>query len=97
MVARTKIEDFLRVDPSEGVRSGEIVPLARERFDVFDFRPMGCSVVYELLLEIIHNFDENDQALLRLICLLERLLVRDGAVASDFACFAARKRRRDAA
>lgn len=86
----------MKIDPSEGVRSGEILPLAKEQFDIVEIRPMGCSIIHELLFEIIHNFDENseyDSALLRLICLMESLLIREGVIESDFACFVAKKRR----
>lgn len=95
-VKRISISDFMKIDPSEGVRSGEILPLAKEQFDIVEIRPMGCSIIYQLLFEIIHNFDENseyDSALLRLICLMESLLIREGVIESDFACFVAKKRR----
>lgn len=95
VIERTAIEDFLRIDPSEGVRAGEIVEVAHNYFDIQDFRPMGSSIIYELFLHIIHNFDdesEDDMAFLQLICLMESLLVQEGVVESDFGCFVAKKR-----
>lgn len=95
VIERTAIKDFLRIDPSEGVRAGEIFSIAQKQFDILDFRPMGLSIIYELFLNIIHNFDdqsEYDIALLKLICFIESLLVKEGIIASDFGCFVAKKK-----
>lgn len=95
VIKRTAIEDFLRVDPSEGVRASEIFDIAQKQFDIIDFRPMGLSIIYELFLNIIHNFNdqsEDEIALLQLICLIESLLVQEGVIKSDFGCFVAKKR-----
>lgn len=95
-IERLPVETYERIDPSEGVRSAEILPLAKERLDIIEIRPLGSSIIYELFYGMIHNFDENsdlDTTLLRLICLLESTLIREGALESDFACFIAKKRR----
>ncbi len=95
-VERIPLEAFLKGDPSEAVRSNEILPLAKEHLDVVEIRPWGHSITYPLLIETIHNYDENseiDNALLRLICLLESMLIKEGMLESDFAFFVARKRR----
>lgn len=94
-IERTAIEDFLKIDPSEGVRASEIFEIAQKQFDIIDFRPMGLSIIYELFLNIIHNFNdqsEDEMALLKLICFIESLLVKEGVIASDFGCFAAKKK-----
>ena len=95
VIKRTAIEDFIRVDTSEGVRASEIFDIAQKQFDILDFRPMGLSIIYELFLNIIHNFNdqsEDEMALLQLICLIESLLVQEGVIKSDFGCFVAKKR-----
>jgi ubiquinone/menaquinone biosynthesis C-methylase UbiE len=94
-INRIPIETFLRVDPSEGVRSEEILPLAQKILDVIDIRPMGGTINYELLRGRIHNFDDQsdtDNTILRLICLLEKIMIREGVLESDFVRFVARKR-----
>ena len=94
-VHRTPVEIYLKVDPSEGVRSAEILPLAKEYFDVLDVRSLGGTIHYELLRGIIHNFDVNDEkdmALLEMILLLERKLLENNVIDADFKCFVAKKR-----
>lgn len=95
VVQRVPVATYLRVDPSEGVRSADILPLAREYFEIVEEHPLGGTVNYELLRGIIHNFDaddEKDVAILKLILLLERLLIEGNVIDSDFKCFIARKR-----
>ena len=94
-VHRTPVEIYLKVDPSEGVRSAEILPLAKEYFDVLDVRSLGGTIHYELLRGIIHNFDVNDEkdmALLEMILLLERKLLENNVIDADFKCFVAKRR-----
>ena len=94
-VHRTPVEVYLKVDPSEGVRSAEIIPLAKEYFDVLDERSLGGTIHYELLRGIIHNFDvnnEQDMALLEMILLLERMLLENNVIDADFKYFIAKKR-----
>lgn len=96
VVQRVPVETYLQIDPSEGVRSAEILPLARRYFDIVEERATGGTISYELLRGIIHNFDANDDkdaTILRLVLLLEKLLIEHGAIDSDFKFFVARKRR----
>lgn len=92
-VHRTPVEIYLRVDPSEGVRSAEILPVAKQYFKIIDERPLAGTIHYELLRGIIHNFEvdsEKDMALLRMILLLEKELISNGVIDSDFKCFVAK-------
>ncbi len=92
-VERVPIETFLRVDPSEGVRAAEIVPLLRRHFDV-EVVPTGMSLMYEVLLGIIHNFDPEharDDAMLDLICLADDLCEEGGLIEPCFACLLGRR------
>jgi ubiquinone/menaquinone biosynthesis C-methylase UbiE len=94
-VHRTPVAIYLKVDPSEGVRSAEILPLVKKYFDVIDERPWGGTLHYELLRGIIHNFDinnENDTAILEMILKMEQLLITNNVIGSDFMCFVAKKR-----
>ena len=73
----------------------EIIPLAKEYFDVLDERSLGGTIHYELLRGIIHNFDvnnEQDTALLEMILLLERMLLENNVIDADFKYFIAKKR-----
>jgi 2-polyprenyl-3-methyl-5-hydroxy-6-metoxy-1,4-benzoquinol methylase len=92
VVERVPIETFLRIDPSEGVRAAEIVPLMRRHFDV-EVVTTGMSLMYEVLLGIIHNFDPEDprdDALLDLICLADEICADAKLVETCFACLLGR-------
>jgi SAM-dependent methyltransferase len=83
------------VDPSEAVRSADILPLLRERLDVIRLAPTGGTLLHPLLDQIASNFerDEDGQALLRLLIRFESELVQKGVLASDYAFALAGKRR----
>lgn len=86
-ITRTPIEAFLEIDPSEGVRAAEIVPVMRRFFDV-EVIPTGLSIAYEVLLGIVHNFvddDPMDDALIDFIFAFDRLC---GSVGLTPCCFA---------
>lgn len=93
-IERVPIETFLQFDPSEGVRAVEIVPLLRRHFDV-EVVPLGVSLMYEVLLGRIHNFDvddENDDAILDLVFGADRLAMEARLVEPCFASIVARRK-----
>ena len=94
-IQRRPIEVYLQYDPSEAARSAEIIPVMRQFFDV-EVVPMGMSLSFEVLLDIVHNFDpddEADNALIDEIMQMEREAERTGAVEPLFACLVARQKR----
>jgi SAM-dependent methyltransferase len=69
------IEHFEATDPSEAIRSSEIVPLLKLYFDIVEYRPYGGQLLHMLLTGITGNFEEgneSDQALLKLFALMEQ-------------------------
>ena len=91
-IERRPIALYLQNDPSEAVRSAEIIPVMRRFFDV-EVVPMGMSLSFEVLLEIIHNFDPDDHgdnALIDGIIALEQQAERSGQAEPLFACLVAR-------
>lgn len=85
---RTDLSWFDNNDPSESVRSAEILSTVKVHFDVIDFRPYGGAILHLLLSMIAGNFDESseeDRTLLELLILMERELERSGRIGSDFA------------
>lgn len=87
-VCRPSIEHMLRTDPSEAVRSAEILSQVPEFFEVLEYKPWGGSILHLLLYEIAGNFsDKNaqDVKLLQLLFDVEDLLMEIGDVSSDFA------------
>ncbi len=91
-IQRRPIELYLQHDPSEAARSAEIIPVMRQFLDV-DVVPMGMSLSFEVLLDIVHNFDpENDadNALIDGIMRMELEAERAGQAETLFACLVAR-------
>ena len=92
---RQPIEHWYAADPSEAIRSDEIVAELEKRFDVVLRRDYGGALLHLALEFIAHNFDpadEKDVALLRLAALLESLLTHHEILASDFTAMALRGR-----
>jgi SAM-dependent methyltransferase len=92
---RMPIEHWNSVDPSESIRSDEIVPVVESIFDVILRADYGGTVLMLLLEHIIHNFDRGDQKdieVLRLLSRGEEALIRQNVIRSDFTMIAARKR-----
>jgi SAM-dependent methyltransferase len=82
-------------DPTEAVRSEDVLPLARRYFDVEAEYPYGGGLLNPLLYEIIANFDEKkpyDAGLLRMLCEAEDRLTRSGVIEPDFSVFVGRRR-----
>jgi len=76
-----------RADPSESVRSSEILALIAERFDVVQQRDLGGSLLQYALNNIAGNFSPDDpeaNAVLARIFALEDRLVERGELGSDF-------------
>ncbi len=91
-IERRLVELYLQHDPSEAARSAEIIPVLRRFFDV-EVVPMGMSLSFEVLLDIVHNFDpddDGDNALIDGIMRLEQEAERAGEAEPLFACLVAR-------
>jgi SAM-dependent methyltransferase len=91
---RTELRWFDENDPSESVRSDEIMTAVRQSFDVVDYRPYGGALLHLLLSLIAGNFDEHDEhdrAMLALLVLFEAELESSGRIGSDFAAVVCRR------
>ncbi|CAA0105722.1 Uncharacterised protein [Halioglobus japonicus] len=86
-IRRIPLEIFAKYDPSEGVRSADIFHVMTKHLEIIEVVPFGQTIVYELLRGRIHNFDESDEkdrTILNLICLLEKTLLDQAVISSDF-------------
>jgi SAM-dependent methyltransferase len=75
-------------DPSEAVRSAEIMPLLQRFFRIVEFKPYGGTLLQFLLENIVGNFDESqekDCAWLDILFYFEGALEDAGVIDSDFA------------
>jgi SAM-dependent methyltransferase len=88
------VSEMNRNDPTEAVRSEEIIPLVRRRFHLLELKPFGGTILHMLLQDIVGNFNpatETDTCILKLICYIERQLVSAEFLTSDFTFFVAER------
>ena len=83
-VTRCTPKQVAQVDPSEAIRSDEIVALARRNFRVAEYRPYGGTILHTLMHMTAGNFlKEEAKPWLELLFELEDLLLPE--LGSDFA------------
>lgn len=83
---RVPPEAMTKVDPSEAVRSEEILPLTEEYFDVVEKREYGGAILMPLFMNIIENFDagrEEDRKILDHCLERERTLLTAGEILAN--------------
>jgi len=86
-VRRPSLEDVIKADPSEAVRSQEIPGLLAKNFEILYRADFGGTLLQFVLADIAGNFkpdDEKDMALLDLIILFEETLIEEKIIPSDF-------------
>jgi SAM-dependent methyltransferase len=88
-------EAVIAADPSESVRSDEILPLLAERFEILEHRELGGTLLHLVLEGIARRFDPADPEDVRWLQWLfeaEDALLAAGELTSDFAVVVARRR-----
>jgi 2-polyprenyl-3-methyl-5-hydroxy-6-metoxy-1,4-benzoquinol methylase len=98
--ANPPISWFEENDPSEAIRSEEILPILERAFDIVEIRSYGGALLHMLLSGTAGNFDptvDADVAMLRCLALMEEALEDAGALRPDFAAIVARPKSRDTA
>lgn len=86
-ISRIPLSIFYEHDPSEGIRSADIFDVMAEYLNIVKITPICYTILYELLRGRIHNFDEfdeKDQFILNLLCILEKTLFDNQVIGSDF-------------
>jgi SAM-dependent methyltransferase len=92
---RQSAAQVIRDDPTEAVRSEDVLPVFRAAFDVEKEYPYGGGLLNPLLFEVIANFRESDPAHVRLLetlCAAEERLSASGGLDPDFYVFVGRRR-----
>jgi hypothetical protein len=92
-IDRPTIAQMLAEDPTESVRSAEILPLLGNYFEIIEQRPYGGTLLNLLLTETLHTFDVEDAAqrqLLRRLFEAEHSLLAAAELPSDFTYVVAR-------
>jgi len=94
-VARLSHAEWLRCDPSECVRSADIIPVLTQSFEILERRDYGGTLLQKLLENIVGNFDEENEdhsTIMRLLITFESILIEEGMLSSDFTFIVARPR-----
>lgn len=95
-VVATPVEEMLRLDPSEAVRSEDLLPTCKAAgFEILGYASAGCALLQPVLMNQVHTFDpRNWQHNLVLVRLFEEedRLMREGVLGDDFAMWVAAPR-----
>jgi hypothetical protein len=89
-IERPTLAHMIRHDSSEAVRSAEIEPLLRQRFDVVGEWNWGGTLNHLVFQNIAGNFDPENAdhaALVESLIDHENRVIRDGVLPSDFKVF----------
>jgi SAM-dependent methyltransferase len=89
------VRDMMAADPTEAVRSEEIIKILNNYFDLIEKKDWGGNILHYLMGGIVGNFHENDeeaQSFLKLLIGIEDTFLETGEFQSDFAYLVARKR-----
>jgi SAM-dependent methyltransferase len=83
-----------RYDPSEAVRSSDILSAMKEYFTFDSFRETGGALLHPLLNGIANNFekDERGKEILEALIEIEKTLTKSKLLPSDYVFFVARPR-----
>jgi SAM-dependent methyltransferase len=87
-ISRPSINHMKNTDPSEAVRSSEIIPVLQKYFDIKTLKYFGGAVFHPLFDEIMLNFDHENKtevALVEMILLLEQVLTEVKILKNDYA------------
>jgi SAM-dependent methyltransferase len=95
--ARTRptVEEMIANDPTEAVRSDELIAFTERHFEVLERKAIGGTILQHLLYEIAeeYRFDvPRERAVVELLCTIEGMLVDLGRIPCDYMILAARKR-----
>ncbi len=92
---RATVAAMIAADPSEAIRSADIIPLLHHHFDILEERGLGGALLHLGLADIAQNFDVDsveDRALMEAFFAEEDANLQNGSLTSDFAVITAVKR-----
>lgn len=92
---RPTLNEMDIVDPSEAIRSGDILGVLPNYFDILEKKDLGGTILHLLLDGIAGNFDYDDpkdMKLLRMLFEIEDTFMDIGVIQSDFTLVVAKKK-----
>ena len=87
---------LVETDPSEAVRSDELLEQTEVHFDIQTRLDYGGTILHHLLYDLVQNFSPEeclDSVILELLCFEEEILLRAGRLPSDFTVVVARQKK----
>lgn len=95
---RATIWEYMSGDPSEGIRGPEVVDVTRAFFEVVEEIGLGSTLTHPMFSNnayALNPEDESGQALFRLVCQYEQLLIKNNIISSDVRLLVCRRRKSD--
>jgi len=92
-----RVDEVIAADPSEAIRSADIVPALKREFDIVALNEAGGTLLQFLLSGIAGNFRSDDPQSMRVLEMLFRIedtLIETGELQSDFVILVARPKAR---
>lgn len=92
---RPAVEEMIANDPTEAVRSNELIAYTDQYFDVRERKDLGGTILQHLLYEIAESYRfevPRERAIVETLCTIEAMLIDEGRIPSDYLILAARKR-----
>jgi SAM-dependent methyltransferase len=89
---RPTVEEMIAADPSEAVRSADLVGALTRYFDILELRPLGGTLAHIALGGIAQNFvpsSAEDDTFLQRLFAIEDEAMASGIIGSDFATITA--------
>ena len=88
------IDELKKQDPSESIRSKDIIQVLKENLEIIKLNYTGGTILHPLLDSIASNFEkeEGGNTILKLLILLEKSLVENRALPSDYVFCIAKKK-----
>jgi SAM-dependent methyltransferase len=94
VILRPTIEAMNNSDPTEAIRSADIVPELKKHFEIIDRKDFGGTLLQLVLEDIVGNFSmrRRDRKILQALFDAEQALLTNGILSSDFTLIVARHR-----
>ncbi len=88
-------KDMIADDPSESVRSNEIIPVMKQWFDIIGYRPLRGALLHVLMTDITGNMMKSDlhAGYVSLLAEMEDILTDAGMLDDHFAVIIAKPKR----
>ncbi len=86
-IERQTVEYIVFGDPSEAVRSSDIMETIKNRFSIVEYKPMGGTILNLLFHNIAGNFKEDNLLVMSLILSFQKFeetLIKESILPSDF-------------